>query len=111
MVTSVTAIVVAVALGLCDRRVRRHPAWDFSPRGRFYVSVSYPMIAIAAYFLMESSNGTDWALALCVGWALAAITTFALGFIALNDVVHTHHTVSHSIETIPNPVEAAARRP
>ena len=110
MVTPVTAIAVAVALALCDRRFRRHPAWDFSPRGRFYVSISYPMIAVAAYFLMESSNGTAWAWALCLGWALAAISVFAIGYAALSDVVRQHHTVSHSIETI-DPVEAAARRP
>lgn len=110
MVTPVTAILVAIALGLCDRQFRRHPAWDVCPRGRFYVSISYPMIAIAAYFLMESSNGTAWAWALCLGWALAAITVFAIGFAALSDVVRQHHTVSQSIETIPDPVEAAARR-
>ncbi|MET0897805.1 MAG: hypothetical protein ABWY45_07840 [Mycobacterium sp.] len=110
MVTAVTAIVVAVALGLCDRRARRHPAWDFSPRGRFYVSIGYPMVAIAAYFLMESSSGAPWALALCLGWALAASTVFVLGFTALRDVVRRHHTVSQSIETIADPVAAAARR-
>lgn len=111
MVTSVTAIVVAVALGLCDRRVRRHAGWDFSPRGRFYVSIGYPMVAISAYFLMESSSGAAWALALCLGWALAAVTVFVLGYTALDDVIRHHHSVSHSIETISDSVEAAARRP
>jgi hypothetical protein len=91
--------------------MRRHPAWDFSPRGRFYVSIGYPMVAIAAYFLMESTTGATWALAWCLGWALAAGIVFVLGINALRDVVRHHHTVSQSIETLPDPVEAAARRP
>lgn len=108
MVTSVTAIVVAVALALCDRYTRRHPAWELSARGRFCVSSGYPMVAIAAYFLLGFSNDTIWAWALGLGWAVAAATMFALGFTELNDVLRRHHAVSQSIEMIPHPADVHA---
>ena len=114
MVTPVTAIVVAMALAVWDRYTRRHPAWPFSPRGRFCVNIGYPMVIIATYFLTESSNGTAWAWALGLAWSLAAITTFALGFAALNDVVRRHREVADSlemsIETIPAPAPAIRQR-
>jgi hypothetical protein len=103
MVTSVTAIVVALALAACDRYTRRHPAWTLSARGRFCISSGYPMVAIAAYFLIGFSPATSWGWAIGLAWALAAAAMFLLGFTALREVLRGHHAVSHSIETIPDP--------
>lgn len=110
MVTPVTAIVVAIALAVWGRCTRRHPAWALSPRGRFYVNIGYPMALIATYFCVESLDGIPWAWAPGLAWALAALTTFALGFAALNDVLRRHREVSVSLETIPASTAAVGHR-
>ncbi|CAN5412029.1 hypothetical protein BH11ACT7_BH11ACT7_33560 [soil metagenome] len=109
MVTSVTALVVAVALALCDRYTRRHPAWPLSARGRFYISCGYPMVAIAAYFLVGFSPDTNWGWAIGLAWGAGAVAAFLRGFTALNDVLHRHQAVSQSLESIPDPAEAHAQ--
>jgi hypothetical protein len=100
MVTTVTAIAVALALLAVDRYIRRHPAWGVSGHARFCVSIAYPMVVIATYFLaaVPTQTGWDWVFGLV--WAVAALVSFATGFEALRRVLRRQRRASLSIETI-----------
>lgn len=100
MVTTVTAIGVALALLAMDRYIRRHPAWDVSTRARYCVSIGYPMAAIAAYFFVGAPAQTGWDWVFGLAWALAALACFATGFAALQRVLRRQQRASLSMETI-----------
>ncbi|WP_232374766.1 hypothetical protein [Mycolicibacterium mengxianglii] len=97
----VAALVLIVGLGGWHLRTRRHPAWKLSSDARFYITLGYPMIAIAVYWFVESPSNTGLEWLFGNAWALAAMVSFVLGFTALDDVPRQHQRASKSIETIP----------
>lgn len=100
MVTTVTAIAVALALLAVDRFVRRHPAWAVSARARYCIGIGYPMVAIATYFFVGAPAQTGWDWIFGLAWACAAVVAFGAGFTALQRVLQRQHRASLSMETI-----------
>lgn len=100
MVTTVTAIAVAAGLLAVHRHIRRHPAWAVSARARFCVSIGYPMVAIAAYFVVAAPAQTGWDWVFGLAWAVAAIASFTAGLTALGRVLRGQHNAAMSMETI-----------
>lgn len=109
MGTTLAAIVTVVALLGWHLRTRRHPSWQVSSNGRFFIMSGYPMVAVAVYWLATSptSTGLEWALG--NGWALLAMVSFVFGFNALNDASKQRQVAARSIEAIA-PTQHRARR-
>jgi hypothetical protein len=103
MATSLAAVTTLVALGLWHLRIRRHPSWFTCPDGRFYITVGYPAVVIAVYWLMNSTTVGELEWVLGNLWTLGAMTAFVYGFNALN-AESERQTSSHlDIESIPEP--------
>ena len=103
MGSSLAGVITLVALGLWHLRTRRHPNWSTCPDGRFYITIGYPAVVIAVYWLLNSptATGLEWALGNL--WALGAMSSFVYGFNALDaeserqpssDLRHRVHTAS-----------------
>jgi hypothetical protein len=94
MGSSLACAITLVALGLWHLRTRRHPTWSVCPDGRFYITIGYPAVVIAVYWLMNSptTTGLEWVLGNL--WALGAMTAFVCGFDALNAVSERQATVA-----------------
>jgi hypothetical protein len=90
MASTTAAVVTVVVLAIWHLRTRRHPNWFHGKDGRFYITLGYPAVAIAVYWLVEATRSTDWAWALGNLWALAAMTFFVYGFNALNGDTSEH---------------------
>jgi hypothetical protein len=101
MATSLAAVITLVALGSWHVRTRRHPSWFTCPDGRFYITAGYPAVAIAVYWLMNSSTigGFEWALGSL--WALGAMTAFVYGFNALGAGGERRTFSELDIESVP----------
>lgn len=84
MGSTVAGVIVVAVLGGWHLHTRRHRNWRRSADGRFYTLLGYPLLAIAAFWLVQSPTNTDWEWALGTGWALSAMVCFTLGFNALN---------------------------
>ena len=84
MGSTLAAIATVVGLAGWHLRIRRHTNWRSSNDGRYYITLAYPAVAIAVYWLAQSSNGTDWMWALGCLWALVAMVSFVYGFQELN---------------------------
>lgn len=107
MVTTATALTTVLVLAVCDRYTRRHPAWSLSARARFFISCGYPMVLIAAYFLVDATSDVAWVFG--AAWALAAACVFTTGFGELSRVLRRQHTAALSLETISDPAAMQAR--
>jgi hypothetical protein len=105
MVTSVTAIALASVLGAWHLHTRRHPAWDVSPYARFFIGVSYPMLAIAAFFLVGSPSQSGWSWVVGIAWAVAATAMMATGFGELRRVLRKQRNTALLLETIAHTAE------
>ncbi len=77
-------IALIVVLGGWHLRTRRHPNWHRNSLARFYITVGYPLIAIAVYLLVVATGTGSWDWALGSLWALIAAVCFVLGFQHLN---------------------------
>ena len=103
METSLAAVITLVALGAWHLRTRRRPSWFTCPDGRFYVTLGYPAVVIAVYWLTNSPTigGFEWTLGNL--WALGAMIAFVTGFNALN-AESERQALSHlDTETTPQP--------
>jgi hypothetical protein len=101
MATSLAAVVTLVALGTWHLRTRRRPSWFTCPDGRFYITLGYPAVIIAVYWLTNSPKigGFEWVLGNL--WALGAMIAFVCGFNALN-AESERQALSHlDIESVP----------
>jgi ABC-type Fe3+ transport system permease subunit len=87
MGSTLSAIATLVGLAAWHLRVRRHTNWRSSNDGRYYITLAYPAVAIAVYWLAQSATGTDWMWALGCLWALVAMVSFVYGFQELNTPV------------------------
>ena len=54
MGSSLAGVITLVAHGLWHLRSRRHPNWSVCPDGRFYITIGYLAVVIAAYWLLNS---------------------------------------------------------
>jgi hypothetical protein len=84
MASTIAAIAMVAMLGAWHLRIRRHANWRFSSDGRFYITLGYPAVAIAVYWLTPSASGTDSMWILGTLWSFAAMVCFVRGFDALN---------------------------
>ncbi|AQA01463.1 hypothetical protein BVC93_02330 [Mycobacterium sp. MS1601] len=97
MVTPVFAIAVAVMLAVLGRFTRSHPAWHLSVHARFYMGAGYLSSLIATYFFL-ADGGASWVFG--AAWAVAAVSMFGAGYLALLGVVRRQHAAALSMETI-----------
>ena len=100
MGSTVTAVVIVVALSAWHLRNRRHPGWRASSDGRFSILCGYALVAIAAYWLESAPTATAWEWALGNAWALAAMIAFVSGFDALNRVTAQHAEHAQILESV-----------
>ena len=100
MSSTIAAIAVVVLLSAWHLHNRRHAGWSVSADGRFYIGLSYPLVAIAAYWLVTAPAVTDWEWALGNGVALVAVLSCVAGFGALNRVTAEHARFAVQLETI-----------
>ena len=100
MSSTIAAVAVVVLLSAWHLRNRRHAGWRASPEGRFYVSLGYPLVALAVYWLTASPTATTWEWAMGNAWALAAAMSFVVGFGALNTVTADHARFAMDFESI-----------
>jgi hypothetical protein len=107
--SSLVAIITVVALGGWHLRNRRHPNWSVCPDGRFYITIGYPAVVIALYWLMNSSTTAwlEWVLGSL--WAVGAMTAFAYGYNALNAVSERQNLIGPAVESMPDPAKHAGR--
>ncbi|PQE00523.1 hypothetical protein CYL16_13055 [Mycobacterium sp. EPG1] len=98
MSSTLIAFALILSLSAVHWRLRRHAGWMASARGRFFVMLSYPMAALAAYWLSSASTSFEWALA--GGWALAGTASGIAGLGALRQVTRDHAARSVELETI-----------
>ena len=80
MGSTIAAIVTIVGLALCHLRIRQHPGWRNSSDARFSITLGYPLVAIAVYWLAQSWHGSDWAWMMGSLWAVVAMVAFVHGF-------------------------------
>lgn len=107
MDTTITALVVLLALGLWHLRNRRHAGWLASSDGRFFVLCGYALVAIAAYWLESASTATTWEWVFGNLWGLAAMIAFVVGFGHLNRATAEHAQAAQQIEAIEHSDAAA----
>jgi hypothetical protein len=107
--SSLVGIITVVALGGWHLRNRRHPNWSVCPDGRFYITIGYPAVVIALYWLVNSSTtaGLEWALGNL--WAIGAMTAFVYGFNALNAVSERQNLIGRAVKSFPDPAQCAGR--
>ena len=103
MASSLAVLITLVALGVWHIRIRRHANWFTCPDGRFYITIGYPAVVIAVYWLTNSATigGLEWALGSL--WALGAMSTFVYGFNALNAESEGTYLSDFDVESIPEP--------
>ncbi|WP_197374167.1 hypothetical protein [Mycolicibacterium baixiangningiae] len=106
----VTGVVTMVALGLWHLHNRRHPGWQVSSDGRFFVLSGYPTLVIAMYWLTGAPSNTAWEWALGNAWTVVSMVSFVYGFNALNAVPRHQQSVSRAIESIPRPTQTSRSR-
>ena len=78
MSPAIAAILTVATLVVWHLRTRRHPNWSVCPDGRFYITIGYPAVVIAAYWLLNSSTATGLEWAIGNLWALGAMVSFRL---------------------------------
>lgn len=103
---TVAAIITLLVLVGWHLRTRRHPNWSVSPDARFYIFSGYPLVAIAVFWLTESTTGTDWPWVMGNLWAFVAMLLFVRGFNALHLATEDQHSASHAMESIQETHEA-----
>jgi uncharacterized membrane protein len=87
MHTTLVGIAVVLALGAWHLRIRRHPNWRHSGDARFYITLGYPLVGIAVFFLANAIGHTDVNWLIGMGWALLSTSLFVYGCQALNSPV------------------------
>lgn len=100
MTEPATAVVTLVLLGLWHLSNRRHPGWQVSADGKFFILSGYPTLMIAVYWLTTAPSNTAWEWALGNAWTIVAMVSFVYGFNALNAVPLRQQSVSEAIESL-----------
>lgn len=83
MFGQIVAVATVVFLCLWHIKTRRHPGWRKSRNGRFFVTMGYPSVTIAMYWLTQATVTTslEWTIGIC--WAFVAMVFFVYGFESL----------------------------
>ncbi len=111
MSSTIAAILTVATLALWHLRTRRHPCWSTSPNARFYITIGYPAVAIAVFWLVEATTTMGWEWAIGNLWALGAMVSFVYGFNALHCAREQLEHAAQAIESIPpSASEARTRR-
>lgn len=97
----VAAVGILVGLGLWHLHNRRHPGWQMSADGRFFVLSGYPTLMIAMYWLTQAPGQTAWEWAVGNVWTIVSMVSFVYGFNALNAVPAHQQAASQAIESLP----------
>jgi hypothetical protein len=84
MGTTFAGLAIVVVLAAWHLRTRRHPNWRRSRDARFFITLGYPFVGVAAFFLANAVNDTSWNWAIGNVWALVAVTLFVYGFQSLD---------------------------
>lgn len=95
--TTTVGIVMVLALGAWHLHTRRHPNWKKSHDARFYITLGYPLVAVAVFFLANAIDNNDASWAAGMAWALVSTSLFVYGFQALNNPVAGGPTVTGDI--------------
>jgi hypothetical protein len=103
MSSTIAGILTVAVLAAWHLRTRRHPGWSASADARFYIGMGYPALAIAIYWLVQSTTTTGWEWAIGNLWALVAMISFVYGFNALHRACEQHQRASRAIESISPP--------
>lgn len=111
---TLVACFALVAMVVWHMRTRRHPGWQLSRDGRYFISLGYPLLMIGIYWLVEAPNATTWEWVLGYFWPLAAMVTFVHGFGALDSAVYQQQQqqqqASASTESVEPPAKSVADR-
>lgn len=78
---------MVIALGAWHLRIRRHPNWCHSRDARFYITLGYPLVAVAVFFLANTIGHTDVNWLIGMVWSLVSVSLFVYGFQALQTPV------------------------
>ncbi|WP_099020375.1 hypothetical protein [Mycolicibacterium palauense] len=100
MVSTITALAAVALLLAWHLHNRRHPAWTASADGRFYVTLGYPLVMVAIYWMVSAPTALAWEWALGNAWALVAMMSFVYGFGCLNRDQRRCQQAALSVETI-----------
>lgn len=100
MESTITAVAIVVGLCVWHLRNRRHPGWLASGDGRFFIQAGYPLVTIAAYWLVTAPTATAWQWALGDLWALAAMVAFVKGFDPLRHATEQHAERAQQFEAV-----------
>ena len=105
MGSAFTAMLTVAILAAWHLRNRRRPGWSTSTTARFFITTGYPAVAIAVFWVSQTTDthGYEWAFGNL--WALTAMVMFVLGFDALRDACEQQKRASERIETIPRHVQ------
>lgn len=106
MESTITAVLLIVLLTGWHLRNRRHPGWLASNDGRFYILCGYPLVTVAAYWLVTAPAATSWEWAFGNAWALVAMVAFVLGFNALDQATALHGERARAFETVEPAIAA-----
>ncbi len=108
MGSAFTAILTVAILAAWHLRNRRRPGWSTSTTARFFITTGYPAVAIAVFWLSQTTDthGYEWAFGNL--WALTAMVMFVLGFNALRDAREQQKRASARLETLPRHVQPHA---
>ncbi len=113
--TTTVGIVMVLVLGAWHFHTRRHPNWRTSPDARFYITLGYPLVAVAVFFLANAIDNTDVGWAIGMAWALVSTSLFVYGFQALNGPAAQGPTTTTDRSPIPPvqrvPPTSAVSRP
>ena len=74
-----------------------------SADARFYITAAYPLVAIAVFWLVQSTTTTSWEWVIGNVWALVAMISFVYGFNALNAASAQQFSMSRALESIDPP--------
>lgn len=108
MSSTIAAILTVATLAVCHLRTRRHLYWAACRDARFYITIGYPAVAIAVFWLAQATTTMGWEWAIGNLWALGAMVSFVYGFNALHCASQQQQHTSQAIESIP-PAASEAR--
>ena len=83
MFGQIVAVATVVFLCLWHMRTRRHPAWKENRNGRFCITLGYPSVTFAMYWLTQATVTTSLEWTLGISWAFVAMVFFVYGFESL----------------------------
>jgi predicted membrane channel-forming protein YqfA (hemolysin III family) len=104
MFGQIVAVATVVLLCSWHMKTRTRPEWKESRNGRFFVTLGYPSVTFAMYWLTQATVTTSLEWTLGVSWAFVAMIFFVYGFESLA-------LEAAEQQSAPRPDQSAARPP